>query len=126
MDETNLDQIVNAWIAAEEAECGSPEHEANWWAFEELTKWFRERQGEFVWRFITAAYKRNLSDKVFGALAAGPLEDLLAEQGPEFIDGVEELARTDPRFNSLLGGVWRSSMTEEVWQRVQAARLNVW
>ena len=126
MDETNLDQIVNAWIAAEHAECGSPEHEANWWAYEQVTDWFHERQGESVWRFITAAYKRDLSDKVFATLAAGPLEDLLAEQGPEFIERVEELARKDPRFNHLLGGVWRNTMTEEIWQRVQAARLNVW
>lgn len=126
MDETDLHQIVSAWIAIEDAERGSPEYESNWWAVEQVMDWHLDGEGELLWRFITAAYKRNPSDKVVGALAAGPLEDLLAKHGPEFIERVEELARRDPQFNYLLGGVWRSSMPEEVWQRVQAARLHVW
>ena len=126
MDETDLNQIVNAWIVAENAEEGSPEREANWWAISQVMDWSLDREGEHLWRFITAAYKRPLSDKAKSVLAAGPLEDLLAKQGPEYIDRVEELARRDPDFNFLLGGVWRNSMTDEVWQRVQKIRLHVW
>ena len=126
MDETDLNQIVDAWIAAEGAERSSPEHQSNWWAVEQVMDWALEREGELLWRFITTAYQRQLSDKLISLLAAGPLEDLLAKQGPEFIERVEELARKDPRFNNLLGGVWRNTMTDEVWQRVQAARLKVW
>ena len=121
-----LNEILNAWIAAEEAEEGSPLHESNWWAVSQVIDWSLERQGERLWQFITAAYKRDLSDKVVSSLAAGPLEDLLAKQGPEFIERVEELARKDPQFNYLLGGVWRNTMTDEIWQRVQTARHNVW
>jgi len=91
-----------------------------------VSDWSYHREGEHVWQFITATYKRDLPDKVFASLAAGPLEDLLAKQGPEFIERVEELARKDPKFNHLLGGVWRNAMTDEVWQRVQAARQDVW
>lgn len=126
MDDMDLDQLVTAWIAAEDAENRDPERESNWWAVEQVIDWGLERQGEQLWQFITAAYKRDLSDKVFGCLAAGPLEDLLGQHGPEFIERVETLARKDPKFNYLLGGVWRNSMTDEIWQRVQAARLNVW
>ena len=126
MDETELNEIVDAWIAAESAEQRSPEHESNWWAVSQVLDWALERQGEQLWRFILATYKRDLSDKAFGILAAGPLEDLLAKQGPEFIERVEELARKDPKFNELLGGVWQNTMSEEIWQRVQAARLEVW
>lgn len=121
-----LHDIVNAWIAGQNAEERSPEYEANWWAIEQVMDWALDREGEQLWQLITAAYKQDLSDKAVAMLAAGPLEDLLAKQGPEFIDRVEELARKDPKFNHLLGGVWRSSMTEEIWQRVQAARLHVW
>ena len=39
---------------------------------------------------------------------------------------IEELARKDPKFNYLLGGVWRNAMTDEVWQRLQAIRNHVW
>lgn len=126
MDEMELNKIVDAWIASESAEDGSPERESNWWAIEKVNDWSFNREGEHVWQFITAAYKRDLSDKVFSSLAAGPVEDLLAKQGPQFIERVEELARKDPKFKYLLGGVWRNAMTDEVWQRVQAARHDVW
>jgi hypothetical protein len=126
MDEADLNQLVNAWIIADGAHSGSPEHESNWWAISQVIDWAMDRQGEDLWRFITAAYKHDLSDKTIASLAAGPLEDLLVKQGPEFIDRVEELARKDPKFNYLLGGVWRSTMTEEVWQRIQTARHQVW
>ena len=43
--------------------------------------WSLEREGEHLCRFITAAYQRHLSDKALAALAAGPLEELLAKQG---------------------------------------------
>jgi hypothetical protein len=123
---TDLKEIVDAWIAATEAEEGSPEYEANWWAISQVIDWSLDREGEQLWQFITAAYKRDRSPRIVGALAAGPLEDLLAKQGPGFIDRVEELARKDPDFNYLLGGVWRNAMTDDIWQRVQTARHQVW
>jgi hypothetical protein len=66
------------------------------------------------------------SQQAFQVLAAGPLEDLLADHGAAIIVRVEEEARRNPRFNLLLGGVWRNSMTHDIWQRVEAARLTVW
>jgi hypothetical protein len=126
MNDKELIELVNAWITAQDAESGSPEYESNWWAISQVMGWHLESQGEQLWRFILAAYKRDLSDRTIPVLAAGPLEDLLATQGPEFIDRVEELARKDPKFNYLLGGVWRNAMTDEIWQRVQAARHHVW
>ncbi len=122
----NLSEIVDAWVAANCAEPGSPEYESNWWAIDQVMDWSLDHEGEQLWQFITVAYKRELPDKAVGMLAAGPLEDLLAKQGPVFIDRVQELARRDPQFNYLLGGVWRNAMTKEVWQRVQTARNEVW
>jgi hypothetical protein len=126
VDETDLTNVVDAWIAGESADRGSPEYETNWWAISEVSDWSFERNGELLWRFILAAYKRNLPDKVIAVLAAGPIEDLLAKEGPDFIDRVETLARQDPKFNYLLGGVWRNTMTDDVWERVTAIRNHVW
>ena len=126
MDQAELDKIVTAWIAAQQAKQGSPEHATNWWAVSEVMDWELESHGDRLWQFILEIYKRDLPDKVIGVLAAGPLEDLLAKRGVDFIDRVEELARKDPKFNYLLGGVWRNAMTDEVWQRVQAIRNHVW
>jgi hypothetical protein len=127
MDDTELDEIVKAWITGENAENKSPEYERNWWAIERVQDWSLERDTEQLWRFILAAYHRKeMSPKAGAVFAAGPIEDLLAFDGPRFIERVEELARKDPKFNWLLGGVWRSSMTEDVWHRLQSARNHVW
>ena len=58
---------------------------------------------------------------VVGLLAAGPLEDFLSAYGPQFIDRVEVEARRDRRMAWALGGVWKFTMTDEVWARVQRA-----
>jgi hypothetical protein len=126
MDTVEMDKIVTGWIAGSDAERGSAEYETHVEALDEVMDWMVEGEGERLWEFVLAAYNRDLSDKVIAMLAAGPLEDLLAKCGVDYIDRVEELARKDPRFNYLLGGVWRNSMTDDVWQRVQAIRNNVW
>jgi hypothetical protein len=126
LNKPELDKIVTAWVTAHQAKRGSPDYESNWWAVSEVMDWALEGDGDRLWQFILEVYKRDLPDKVVAVLAAGPLEDLLAKRGVDFIDRVEELARKDPKFNQLLGGVWRNAMTDEVWQRVQAIRNHVW
>ncbi len=59
--------------------------------------------------------------KIVGVTAAGPLEDLLADHGSQFIDAVELAARRDRRIQWALGCVWQNSMTDEIWARVQTA-----
>jgi hypothetical protein len=54
-------------------------------------------------------------------LAAGPLEDLLCEQGDFIIEDVESLAASDGEFRKLLAGVWKIAMSVEVHARVQRA-----
>jgi hypothetical protein len=125
MDEAELDTIVTAWIAGEQAKRGSPEYETNWWALSQVMDWALEGEGDRLWLFVLEAYKRDLPEKVIAVLAAGPLEDL-PKRGADFIDRIEELARKDPKFNHLLGGVWRNTMTDEVWQRVPIIRNHVW
>ena len=117
MQEAILTKIAGAWIAGLQAEENTPEYESHWWAIDEP---------ELLWRFILNVYKRDVPDKVSAVLAAGPLEDLLSYFGADYIDRVEKLAAEDQRFNWLLGGVHRLEMTDAVWSRVQAVRLEVW
>ncbi len=126
MDDRELDRIVTAWIAGQEAEEGTPEYKNNWWAISQVMDWWSHDEAELLWRFILLTYGREMSDQAFAVLAAGPLEELLTLYGPRYIDRVEQLAGSDERFNLLLGGVWQNEMTNEVWQRVQAARKEVW
>jgi len=61
----------------------------------------------------------ELNNETKEVLAAGPLEQVLSNHGGEIIDRVETLARQDPSFSSLLGGVWQNAMSDSVWERVQ-------
>jgi len=131
MGEEELEEIVNAWIAAQEAheaEKDGPEYEKNEWAVHEVIDWSLAECGnpELLWRFILKTYKHDFSEYIAGMLAAGPVEDLLSNYGPDYIARVEELAQKDGRFKWLLGGVWRLGMTDEVWQRLRSARGEVW
>lgn len=50
---------------------------------------------------------------VLSCIAAGPLEDLIADHGPQVIGQIEELARRQPRFRYDLTGVWPLGEDEE-------------
>ena len=123
MDSSNIDfeKMVDAWLAGRRAGAGDSK-----WADDLLFEWTFANEPENLWRFVCAAYTRDMPMEDFAVLAAGPLEDLLANFGPDYIDRVEELARRDSKFGDLLGGVWKNTMTEEVWHRVQKARTQVW
>ena len=65
-------------------------------------------------------------EPTFQALAAGPLEDLLANHGAAFIERVEAEASRSPAFRMLLGGVWQNTTENSVWKRVLACNRERW
>jgi|CXWL01.1.fsa_nt_gi hypothetical protein len=124
-NEIEWERLLRAWIAEAESEERRSDNDSNCWAVSAVMDFGLDENHEAVWEFIIRAFERKMSSKAFAILAAGPTEDLLADFGDHYIDRVEELARKNPRFNELLGGVWQSSMTDDVWNRVQKVRLNV-
>ena len=121
-----LDRIIDAWIVYFSAADYSPEKKQSQWASELQTGWVLDSQPEIIWEFINIAYKREMPAIAFACLASGPLEDLIADHGRQYIDQIEALARQDPMFNFLLGGVWKRGMPDEIWERVQAIQNEVW
>jgi hypothetical protein len=81
---------------------------------------------EVAWVAILRILERELNDEQRSLLAAGPLEDLIAMHGSQFIERVEHEARQNPRFNYLLGGIWQNQAAPEIWQRVLRVRKEVW
>lgn len=79
-----------------------------------------EEDPELAWEAIIQAIDQPRMKPYLGHLAAGPLEDLLDLHGPAFIERIEQCARSNATFATLLGGVWQSSMHESIWKRVQA------
>jgi len=114
-----LAKLSDAWVKhAYEIEAGNYEGEYSWaWDKEFDIKY---ENPSLHWQLILAVHSLDQSAPVAQVLAAGPLEDILANHGSEFIELIEAKAKEDPSFAFLLGGVWRSSMSEEIWGRVQA------
>jgi hypothetical protein len=102
---------------------------------EVVREWFEDDQTMFdacaeapevAWADILEILQHELTDEQTALLAGGPLETSLAWHGTTLIDRVERQAQQSPRFNHLLGGVWQNQILQEIWERVQRARKEVW
>jgi hypothetical protein len=116
---------ASAYIAAEEQPASAKPVSPHWWAMERFMNLYEISQAEDAWSAILEVLSMEPSQQVVGMLAAGALEDLIEDWGPQFIERIELQARQNPAFRHLLGGVWRSS-TPEVWQRIERARIASW
>lgn len=65
-------------------------------------------------------------NRLLAALAAGPLEDLLTQNGSVVVEQVEVLARRSPEFRFLLNGVWDSRIHPEVLSKLAKYRNQPW
>jgi hypothetical protein len=118
MTQEQIEQQAKAWIRNRHAAKGSIEQEATEWANETYDLLWDDP--EALWLLILAIHVRDQSSPVQELLSAGEVEDLLAKHGGRFIERIETEARKDPAFAKLLGGVWKNSMADETWERVQA------
>jgi hypothetical protein len=125
MTREEIENWATAYIEVEQLPSGEKHDSPLWWAVERFQIPERPQEAEDAWNAILEVLRRQPPVEVIGMLAAGPLEDLIDDWGPEFIDRIETEARTNPAFRHLLGGVWESS-TPEVWLRIEAARGETW
>jgi hypothetical protein len=118
MSNEELDQLADAWIGYWHAPKGSfiRERLADTTDLYEL----EYHDPENLWKLIILIHRKDQSATIQEVLSAGPVENLLKLHGESFIDRVEALARTDPSFAKLLGGVWQGRMGDAIWSRVQA------
>ena len=121
MDASELEKLALAWMAHARAFRMDRSNRENIWAAEQI--WELENEApEDLWKVILVIHRLNSSQEavIVQNLSAGPLEMLLTKHGSRFIERVEEQARKDPTFATLLGGVWQNKMPEEIWSRVKA------
>jgi len=116
-------EIAEEWFGA----WSGPEPQA---IAESVLDWELPRKyPELAWSSILLVLERigaDVSDRRFAVLAAGPLEDLMDNHGEAFIDRVETEAHRNPAFALLLGGVWRSTIPNGVWERIGAVAKRGW
>lgn len=119
------ENLASTFIRFAEAEKDSDLYEESFWAYDELSAMSRDQPLKAL-SAILAILSQHPGPKATELLAAGPLEDLLVENGPLVIDEIERRAEADSNVAMLLGGVWQSEMDLDVWKRVEKARSRKW
>jgi hypothetical protein len=109
LPDQSVEEVVAAWLESEDS------------MFDTVSD-----SPEVAWVAVLQILGRDLTDDQTALLAAGPLEELIVMHGPQFIERIETEARHNPKFNYLLGGVWKSSSLPEIWSRIEKARKEVW
>lgn len=119
MTEADKLALAVAWVKDKWASSSAGPDEPPMTVFERVDE-LKYEDPETLWDVIRLALDASQDEtEVIEVLAAGPLEDLLVHHGAEFIERVEQEARRNPRFAHLLGGVWQSSMADDLWRPVQ-------
>ncbi len=117
-DDERDDDLARAFVAHYQAENNSDRSNALLWASDRMD-YLVTYVPQKAWRVILLIWSMDQSIKTMQILSAGALEDLLAKHGNEMIGLVEAEAKRNPSFAKLLGGVWKNSMSDEVWARLQ-------
>lgn len=130
MNEKVIDEVSSAWIVyqreqikAESNSQLSVEQERVWPLYSKLLDWSKS-DPEATWACIVAIWNRidheNLD--IIAVLGAGELEELLCNFGDDYFPLIEKFCEVEPDFKTVLRMVWQSSMSQELWQKVQDLR----
>jgi hypothetical protein len=104
----------------------NPEKADHAWAFEKVFDYWRD-EPENAWQILLRlTFMPGNSPEDIAYIAAGPAEGLLTHHGEKFVDRFVEMARKEAKFRYLLGGVWKSTMPEQIWSRIQAVSGPPW
>jgi hypothetical protein len=87
-------------------------------AFLDLVVTHSREDPESAWELILATIRDTAPGTDLGKLGAGPLENLLAAHGAQFIERIERELLTNLRFRDVLAHVWKSNTEQAVWQRL--------
>ncbi|UHQ23974.1 hypothetical protein LVB77_04460 [Lysobacter sp. 5GHs7-4] len=125
-DSIDIESWANSYIELYSIEQEIDTDHPHWWAIERTFHCLRREHAEELWGFVLFVLSKSPNERVLSCLAAGPLEELIAYDGKYFIDRIELLARQDPAFRDLLGGVWKNQTPADIWSRVELCRGAAW
>jgi hypothetical protein len=120
--------LVEAWIQLHhipKESRQSSQYDELFWSWEKLTE-MCEATPETAWDTIQEIIRLDHSDQILANIGAGPFEDLMGSHGAQFINRVEKCARTNAAFKRMLGIVWKNSIPQDVWIRIQAIAPPSW
>lgn len=124
MDRNHRTQLVATYIKRFEADSpvsqsmGKDEDNPTFWAYSELADLVNQ-DPLVAFDVVLEILAATDDESVLFGLAAGPLEELIQFHGPLVIDSIEREAVKNPKFITLMQGVWKAG-TPEVWARIEA------
>ena len=77
-----------------------------------------QNDADYAFQIIEAIHEQDKEQEHIEVFAAGPIEELLVHHGETVIQRVVAKASEDPKFASVLGGVWKNSISDTVWDLV--------
>lgn len=110
---TDKKKLVQTWIEFQNTK--NPKLE---WAHEDFIDLANE-EPETAWECILGVIEIESSEEVLAHLAEGPLEDLLAEHGPTFIDRIEDISKNNIVFARLIKKVWVDGIAADIQNNVR-------
>ena len=114
-------RLVASWLLLQRTpEAGSAREDLAW-VVEKVWDLCDDAPNE-AFEFILAVLAQDASGTTMAILCAGPLEALLRKHGPRIISRVERRARRDANFTKLLGHVWKDTLSNQIWTRLQTVR----
>lgn len=120
MNNEEKNKLISAWISYQYIPANKYV-----WSCETLDELVSEKP-ELAWKIILGILVEDQSDVVISNLAAGPLENLLARHGQDFVDRIDEQARKSGEFRFLLNGVWSSNIDSRILQQLSKYRTKPW
>ncbi|MFZ5798137.1 MAG: DUF6869 domain-containing protein [Thermodesulfobacteriota bacterium] len=125
MKESELKLLAESWIRMHHAEKDSHGYNENFWAYNKLCD-LCDDEPIICFEVINKIRSLDGSDVILSNLAAGPLEDLLSQHGELIINKIEKLTEHDNQLKKMLGAVWKDSISDSIWKRIQAVASPSW
>ena len=124
MEMAELDALIRTWIEAHPGFTATPAKESEW-ASHKLDDLVNNEPYTAL-GVIRGIAEQNKSQEVAAILAAGPFENLLASHGSLIVDSVVKACKESESLRYLLGGIWRSSISDSVWEKLQNIPHEKW
>lgn len=115
-------KLIDGWIKHAEhgVRSGGQVSDETFWAHELMSKMCRI-DPEAAWDVIQRIVDRVDDEAMLAFVGSGPLEDLLAQHGKEFIDRViAEIGRNE-KFANVAASIWQNLIPADVWISLQKA-----
>lgn len=121
----DIKNLADTWMRMTLAKNGSDVYKENFWAYEAITDLCISSPQQCL-AVIDLIVLSNNTDLVLSNLAAGPVEDLLVQNGEQVISSVMQYAKKNPDWKRMLAGVWKNSMSDDVWTKLQSVTGPTW